>query len=96
MPLMGVGNPCLVEKMALWKLSVAQPASPHLPQKPPKKSQTRAAAVVKKMFRTKFSEEQREKMVRFAEKVGWKMQEQEQEEALGATVLPTVIFIHNT
>ncbi|XP_028793313.1 zinc-finger homeodomain protein 4-like [Neltuma alba] len=30
--------------------------------------------VMRKRFRTKFSEEQKEKMLRFAEKVGWKMQ----------------------
>ncbi|KAI9087895.1 hypothetical protein K1719_030225 [Acacia pycnantha] len=34
--------------------------------------------VVKKRFRTKFSAEQKEKMVRFAEKVGWKMQKVEE------------------
>ncbi|PWA74933.1 ZF-HD homeobox protein, Cys/His-rich dimerization domain-containing protein [Artemisia annua] len=34
--------------------------------------------VVKKRFRTKFTQEQKEKMVSFAEKVGWKLQRQEE------------------
>lgn len=34
--------------------------------------------VVKKRFRTKFTQEQKEKMVEFAEKVGWKIQRQEE------------------
>ncbi|KAL6972534.1 hypothetical protein U1Q18_041475 [Sarracenia purpurea var. burkii] len=34
--------------------------------------------VVKKRFRTKFSQEQKEKMLDFAEKVGWKIQKQEE------------------
>ncbi|THG04514.1 zinc-finger homeodomain protein 4-like [Camellia sinensis] len=34
--------------------------------------------LVKKRFRTKFSQEQREKMLNFAEKVGWKIQKQEE------------------
>ncbi|XP_020593013.1 zinc-finger homeodomain protein 3-like [Phalaenopsis equestris] len=34
--------------------------------------------VVKKRFRTKFSAEQKEKMLSFAEKVGWKLQKQEE------------------
>ncbi|KAL4580544.1 hypothetical protein LXL04_016742 [Taraxacum kok-saghyz] len=34
--------------------------------------------VVKKRFRTKFTQEQKEKMVNFAEKVGWKIQRQEE------------------
>ncbi|OVA19143.1 ZF-HD homeobox protein [Macleaya cordata] len=34
--------------------------------------------VVKKRFRTKFTQEQKEKMLSFAEKVGWKMQKQEE------------------
>lgn len=33
--------------------------------------------VAKKRFRTKFSQEQKEKMLSFAEKVGWKIQKQE-------------------
>ncbi|XP_016510094.1 zinc-finger homeodomain protein 4-like [Nicotiana tabacum] len=33
--------------------------------------------LVKKRFRTKFSQEQKEKMLNFAEKIGWKMQKQE-------------------
>ncbi|KAL3620762.1 hypothetical protein CASFOL_035674 [Castilleja foliolosa] len=37
-----------------------------------------AARPAKKRFRTKFSQEQKEKMQRFAEKVGWKMQKQEE------------------
>lgn len=32
----------------------------------------------KKRFRTKFTAEQKEKMLRFAEKVGWKIQKQEE------------------
>ncbi|KAG6406355.1 hypothetical protein SASPL_133955 [Salvia splendens] len=38
----------------------------------------RAPQMVKKRFRTKFSQEQKEKMLNFAEKVGWKMQKQEE------------------
>ncbi|KAG8364030.1 hypothetical protein BUALT_Bualt19G0083800 [Buddleja alternifolia] len=38
----------------------------------------RPSQVVKKRFRTKFSTEQKEKMLKFAEKVGWKMQKQEE------------------
>ncbi|WCJ18708.1 Zinc-finger homeodomain protein 4 [Euphorbia peplus] len=34
--------------------------------------------IIKKRFRTKFSVEQKEKMLNFAEKVGWKMQKQEE------------------
>lgn len=34
--------------------------------------------MVKKRFRTKFSQEQKEKMLNFAEKVGWKIQKQEE------------------
>lgn len=34
--------------------------------------------VVKKRFRTKFTQEQKEKMLSFAEKVGWKLQKQEE------------------
>ncbi|PSS21678.1 Zinc-finger homeodomain protein [Actinidia chinensis var. chinensis] len=34
--------------------------------------------VVKKRFRTKFSQEQKEKMLGFAERVGWKFQKQEE------------------
>ncbi|XP_023738137.1 zinc-finger homeodomain protein 3 [Lactuca sativa] len=34
--------------------------------------------IVKKRFRTKFTEEQKEKMLSFAEKVGWKIQKQEE------------------
>ncbi|XP_009762039.1 zinc-finger homeodomain protein 4-like isoform X1 [Nicotiana tabacum] len=34
--------------------------------------------LVKKRFRTKFSQEQKEKMLNFAEKIGWKMQKQEE------------------
>ncbi|XP_057542559.1 zinc-finger homeodomain protein 3-like [Amaranthus tricolor] len=36
--------------------------------------------MVKKRFRTKFSQEQKEKMLEFAEKVGWKIQKQEEDE----------------
>lgn len=38
----------------------------------------RPAHLVKKRFRTKFSPEQKEKMLNFAEKVGWKIQKQEE------------------
>lgn len=34
--------------------------------------------MVKKRFRTKFSQEQKEKMFNFAEKIGWKIQKQEE------------------
>ncbi|XP_021888209.1 zinc-finger homeodomain protein 3 [Carica papaya] len=34
--------------------------------------------MVKKRFRTKFTQEQKEKMLNFAEKVGWKIQKQEE------------------
>ncbi|KAM0046730.1 putative transcription factor ZF-HD family [Helianthus debilis subsp. tardiflorus] len=37
-----------------------------------------AHQVVKKRFRTKFTQEQKEKMLNFAEKVGWKIQKQEE------------------
>ncbi|KAK9074761.1 hypothetical protein SSX86_003079 [Deinandra increscens subsp. villosa] len=36
----------------------------------------------KKRFRTKFSDEQKEKMLDFAERIGWKIQKQEEEEVL--------------
>ncbi|GFY89266.1 homeobox protein 31 [Actinidia rufa] len=35
--------------------------------------------VVKKRFRTKFSQDQKEKMLNFAERVGWKFQKQEED-----------------
>ncbi|KAL0364958.1 UNVERIFIED_CONTAM: Zinc-finger homeodomain protein 3 [Sesamum angustifolium] len=38
----------------------------------------RQTPVVKKRFRTKFTQEQKEKMLSFAEKVGWKIQKQEE------------------
>ncbi|KAJ9174853.1 hypothetical protein P3X46_013454 [Hevea brasiliensis] len=38
----------------------------------------RRAQLVKKRFRTKFTQEQKEKMLNFAEKVGWKIQKQEE------------------
>ncbi|KAL6329233.1 hypothetical protein AAG906_014843 [Vitis piasezkii] len=38
----------------------------------------RPPQLVKKRFRTKFSQEQKEKMLSFAEKVGWKIQKQEE------------------
>ncbi|CAK9177696.1 unnamed protein product [Ilex paraguariensis] len=38
----------------------------------------RPPQMVKKRFRTKFSQEQKEKMLNFAEKVGWKIQKQEE------------------
>ncbi|MCI58688.1 ZF-HD homeobox protein, partial [Trifolium medium] len=34
--------------------------------------------VMKKRFRTKFTQEQKDKMFNFAEKVGWKFQKQEE------------------
>ncbi|KAG8368930.1 hypothetical protein BUALT_Bualt15G0097600 [Buddleja alternifolia] len=39
---------------------------------------TRPGQMMKKRFRTKFSQEQKEKMFEFAEKVGWKIQKQEE------------------
>ncbi|XP_015578866.2 zinc-finger homeodomain protein 3 [Ricinus communis] len=38
----------------------------------------RPQQLVKKRYRTKFSQEQKEKMLNFAEKVGWKIQKQEE------------------
>ena len=38
----------------------------------------RPSQMVKKRFRTKFTQEQKEKMLNFAEKVGWKIQKQEE------------------
>lgn len=38
----------------------------------------RPPQLVRKRFRTKFSQEQKEKMLNFAEKVGWKIQKQEE------------------
>lgn len=38
----------------------------------------RPTQMVKKRFRTKFTQEQKEKMLSFAEKVGWKIQRQEE------------------
>ncbi|KAI3909908.1 hypothetical protein MKW98_012962 [Papaver atlanticum] len=38
----------------------------------------RASHAVKKRFRTKFSQDQKEKMLSFAEKVGWRIQKQEE------------------
>lgn len=38
----------------------------------------RPPQLIKKRFRTKFSQEQKEKMLNFAEKVGWKIQKQEE------------------
>lgn len=38
----------------------------------------RPSQMMKKRFRTKFSQEQKEKMLNFAEKVGWKIQKQEE------------------
>ncbi|XP_020230704.1 zinc-finger homeodomain protein 4 [Cajanus cajan] len=37
-----------------------------------------SSQMVKKRFRTKFSQEQKDKMLNFAEKVGWKIQKQEE------------------
>lgn len=39
---------------------------------------TRADHTVKKRFRTKFTSEQKEKMLAFAERVGWRLQKQEE------------------
>ncbi|XP_022714624.1 zinc-finger homeodomain protein 4-like [Durio zibethinus] len=38
----------------------------------------RPAQLMKKRFRTKFTQEQKDKMLNFAEKVGWKIQKQEE------------------
>lgn len=38
----------------------------------------RPTQLIKKRFRTKFTQEQKEKMLNFAEKVGWKIQKQEE------------------
>jgi ZF-HD class homeobox domain-containing protein len=38
----------------------------------------RPAQLMKKRYRTKFTQEQKEKMLNFAEKVGWKLQKQEE------------------
>ncbi|XVF26385.1 hypothetical protein REPUB_Repub14bG0011300 [Reevesia pubescens] len=38
----------------------------------------RPPQLMKKRYRTKFSQEQKEKMLKFAEKVGWKIQKQEE------------------
>lgn len=40
--------------------------------------QPRSSHLVKKRFRTKFTQEQKDKMFNFAEKVGWKIQKQEE------------------
>lgn len=53
-------------------LAQAQQAQAPQPPQPPMHQ------VVKKRFRTKFTQEQKEKMVNFADKVGWKMQRQEE------------------
>ncbi|TKY53857.1 Zinc-finger homeodomain protein 4 [Spatholobus suberectus] len=39
---------------------------------------SRPTQLVKKRFRTKFTQEQKEKMLNFADKVGWKIQKQEE------------------
>ncbi|KAK1310092.1 ZF-HD homeobox protein [Acorus calamus] len=39
---------------------------------------TRPSVMIKKRFRTKFTQDQKEKMLGFAEKVGWKIQKQEE------------------
>ncbi|MBA0695831.1 hypothetical protein Goari_002430 [Gossypium aridum] len=39
---------------------------------------SRPLQLMKKRFRTKFTQEQKEKMLNFAEKVGWKIQKQEE------------------
>ncbi|KAG4929122.1 hypothetical protein JHK82_046181 [Glycine max] len=41
-------------------------------------SRPSSAQLVKKRFRTKFSQDQKDKMLNFAEKVGWKIQKQEE------------------
>ncbi|XP_027331619.1 zinc-finger homeodomain protein 4 [Abrus precatorius] len=40
--------------------------------------QARPTQLVKKRFRTKFTQDQKDKMLNFAEKVGWKIQKQEE------------------
>lgn len=55
----------------------------------------------KKRFRTKFSEEQKEKMMRFAERVGWRLHKQDQDlvhkfcQQLGITTRVFRVWMHN-
>jgi ZF-HD class homeobox domain-containing protein len=44
----------------------------------PPTQQQQQQVVMKKRFRTKFTQEQKDKMFNFAEKVGWKFQKQEE------------------
>ncbi|KAK7394503.1 hypothetical protein VNO78_15032 [Psophocarpus tetragonolobus] len=44
---------------------------------PPESTAAPSATLTRKRFRTKFSQEQKEKMHKFAEKVGWKMQKRD-------------------
>ncbi|KAL3000537.1 hypothetical protein AAZX31_09G217900 [Glycine max] len=46
---------------------------------PPESTAAPAAAPTRKRFRTKFSQEQKEKMHKFAEKVGWKIQKRDED-----------------
>ncbi|BAT83372.1 hypothetical protein VIGAN_04051100 [Vigna angularis var. angularis] len=45
----------------------------------PPESTAAPSALTRKRFRTKFSQEQKEKMHKFAEKVGWKMQKRDED-----------------
>ncbi|XP_044461324.1 zinc-finger homeodomain protein 4-like [Mangifera indica] len=49
-----------------------------LPSESDDQEEARLTQTVKKRHRTKFSQDQKEKMVNFAEKVGWKIQKQEE------------------
>ncbi|TKY65188.1 Zinc-finger homeodomain protein 11 [Spatholobus suberectus] len=46
---------------------------------PPESTAAPSAAHTRKRFRTKFTQEQKEKMQKFAEKVGWKMQKKDED-----------------
>ncbi|KAG4922663.1 hypothetical protein JHK86_051476 [Glycine max] len=46
---------------------------------PPESTAAPSAALSRKRFRTKFSQEQKEKMHKFAEKVGWKIQKRDED-----------------
>ncbi|KAL5558034.1 hypothetical protein UlMin_034245 [Ulmus minor] len=58
-------------------------------------------ALSKKRFRTKFTQEQKEKMLEFAEKVGWRIQKQDEEEVekfcaeLGVRRQVLKVWMHN-
>ena len=46
---------------------------------PPESTAAPSTALTRKRFRTKFSQEQKEKMHKFADKVGWKMQKRDED-----------------